>query len=41
MKFRGKVTTMGEKYQIYIPQAYRKEAKALEGKTVEKEVMKV
>ena len=41
MKFRGKVTRMGKKYHIYIPQAWRKEAKALENKIAEIEVLKV
>ena len=40
MKFRGKVSKMGEKYHIYIPRAYHKDAKALENKIVEIEVLK-
>jgi HNH endonuclease len=39
LRFRAKVTAMGDKYHIYIPQAYRKEAEALEKQLVEIEVI--
>ena len=41
MRFRAKVSTMGEKFVIIIPTNYHKEAKPFKGSIVEVEMIKV
>jgi hypothetical protein len=40
MKFRAKVSQMGDKFIIIIPAIYRKEAKPFKGSIVEVEMIK-